>query len=239
MVEIIPAIIPKDFNDLEDRLAEVAGIVPLVQIDILDGTLVPIKSWPHIQSPDSDFQKIITEEEGFPFWEDLEYEFHLMVKDPSVYAENWVVAGAKRIAIHYESFSSAEACITFASDFQTRFGRNGSLMGTDLGLVLNMETSVSILSEVIPHFDYVQFMSIDAIGVQGNSFNEKVLQKILECKKTYPDLPIGVDGGVTLENAQSLVHSGADRLVVGGAIFNSNNILDTIEKFEDVVDFKV
>ena len=234
MVEIIPAIIPKDFSDLHDHLEQVAGIASLVQIDILDGTLVPIKSWPHIHTPDSDFQKIMMEEEGFPFWEDIEYEFHLMVKDPSVYTQAWVTAGAKRMCVHYEAFESQEKIIAFASEFQGHFGRNGSLIGTDLGLVLNMETDVSVLPNIIEHFDYVQFMSIDTIGSHGMPFNTEVLGKIAECRKAFGDLPISVDGGVTLENAKSLIDAGADRLVVGGAIWNSNNILDTIEKFEDL-----
>ena len=234
MVEIIPAIIPKDFNDLNKHLEEVAGIVPLVQIDILDGTLVPIKSWPHIQSPDGDFQRIMNEEEGFPFWEDLEFEFHLMVKDPASHIQQWITAGARRIAVHFESFASSEKVASFAADFQSNFGRNGSLLGTDLGLVLNMETDISVLAPVIEHFDYVQFMSISSIGAQGTQFNEKVLEKITAVRALYKDLPISVDGGISLENAPKLIESGVDRLVVGGAIFKSNNILDTIEQFEDV-----
>ncbi len=234
MIEIIPAIIPKDFSDLHDHLEQVVGIASLVQIDILDGTLVPIKSWPHVRTPDSDFQKIMMEEEGFPFWEDIEYEFHLMVKDPSLYTQAWVTAGAKRIGVHYESFETKDKLIAFASDFQGHFGRNGSLIGTDLGLVLNMETDVSVLPNIIEHFDYVQFMCIDTIGSHGMPFNTEVIEKIAECRKAFGDLPISVDGGVTLENAKSLIDAGADRLVVGGAIWNSNNILDTIEKLEDL-----
>ena len=75
MTEIIPAIIPKSFAELEDKLSLVQGLAPLVQIDILDGKMTGEKSWPNIVPNDPDFLRIIHEEEGFPFWENFDFEF--------------------------------------------------------------------------------------------------------------------------------------------------------------------
>lgn len=234
MVEIIPAIIPKTFSELNQKLEMVAGILPLVQVDIMDGTLTKEKSWPNITNPDPDFVKIMREEEGFPFWEELEFEFHLMVSDPNQYIQQWISAGAKRIVVHYESFGSVEKALSFITMFQDQFGANGSLIGTELGLAINMDTEVSVFDSLIEHVDYVQFMSIDHDGRQGEPFNESVLDKITALRKKFPDIPISVDGGVNLENAPKLIESGVDRLVVGSALFDSDDILQTIEKFEDL-----
>ena len=42
-------------------------------------------------------------------------------------------------------------------------------------------------------------------------------------------MQISVDGGVNLDNAQELIGAGADRLVVGSAIWQSNDIENTID----------
>ena len=40
MTEIIPAIMPDSFFDLEKKAAQVRSLVPLVQVDIMDGKFV-------------------------------------------------------------------------------------------------------------------------------------------------------------------------------------------------------
>ena len=76
------------------------------------------------------------------------------------------------------------------------------------------------------------FMGIDSVGFQGQIFDEKVIAKIKEVKKIYPELTIQIDGGVNLETAPLLKAAGADRLVIGSAIFESENIVEAIEKFK-------
>ncbi len=234
MTEIIPAIIPRTFSELNNKLSLVAGISQIVQIDIMDGTMTKEKSWPNITPSDPDFVKIMREEEGFPFWEELEFEFHLMVSDPTQYIQQWISAGAKRIIVHYESFGSAEKALSFITLFQEQFGANGSLIGIELGIAIDMNTSIDVLDPLVEHVDYVQFMGILHDGRQGEPFDEQVLDKIRAFRSKHPDVPVNIDGGVNLENAQKLIEAGVDRLVVGSALFGSDDILGTIEQFEDL-----
>ena len=83
MIDIIPAILPKNYEDLKNKIALVRGIVSVVQIDICDGIFVPSKSWPFTTGgfDDDNFFKIINEQEGMPFWEDVDFELDLMVTD--------------------------------------------------------------------------------------------------------------------------------------------------------------
>jgi ribulose-phosphate 3-epimerase len=234
MIEIIPAIIPNSFEDLNEHLELVTGLVPLVQIDITDGKFTHTKSWPYIKNPDPDFVKIIREEESFPYWEELEFESHLMVANPQDYVQEWISAGAQRITVHYESFAGGNEAKAFAQKFQKEFGKNGSIMGTELGIALNMKTDISALDSIVEYFDYVQFMGIDHDGEQGVPFDEKVIDKIRSFRAGHSDLPISVDGGVTLANANALIGAGATRLVIGSAIFQSEDVAQTIEEFESL-----
>ena len=70
MIDIIPAILPKDHEDLKNKVALVRGVVPVAQVDICDGNFVSSKTWPFSTGGFEDFNfiKIMNEEEGMPFW---------------------------------------------------------------------------------------------------------------------------------------------------------------------------
>ncbi|KKP76359.1 MAG: hypothetical protein UR72_C0002G0005 [Parcubacteria group bacterium GW2011_GWC1_35_21] len=105
MIEIIPAILPKNYEDLKNKIALVRGIVPVVQIDICDGIFVPSKTWPFSTggAEDYNFHRILNEEEGMPFWEDIDFEFDLMVVDAVKNFDLYTKLGAKNIIFHLEA----------------------------------------------------------------------------------------------------------------------------------------
>ncbi len=81
---------PTSFADLEEKLSFVAGLTPLVQIDVMDGRLTSKKTWPYIFTElDKNFGSILREEEGFPFWNDVDFEVDLMVKEPEKIWRDW------------------------------------------------------------------------------------------------------------------------------------------------------
>jgi ribulose-phosphate 3-epimerase len=69
-------------------------------------------------------------------------------------------------------------------------------------------------------------------GFGGQSFITNTLVKIKELKKMINDSGskalIEIDGGVTLQNAQSIMDAGADVLVAGNTVFKSTNPKETI-----------
>lgn len=71
-------------------------------------------------------------------------------------------------------------------------------------------------------------MGIEKIGFQAQPFDVRVLENVKKIKEIYPSILISIDGGVNLQSAPMLVEAGADRLVVGSALFNSNSISDTL-----------
>ena len=78
-------------------------------------------------------------------------------------------------------------------------------------------------------------MGIARIGFQGEPFDERVIEKIKEIKKHYPEMIVSVDGGVSLENAQALIEAGATRLVSGSAIFEDSDISSIIGEFRNLL----
>jgi ribulose-phosphate 3-epimerase len=217
--EIIPAILPLDFAELEEKVELIKGFVKTVQIDICDGQFVANATWPY-KKHDQAFDKMTKEEIGLPGWEVLNYEFDLMVNRPEEVIDEWVSAGATRIIIHAEAKGDIGKAIA-------------SLQGrVEVGLALNIETPIDVIETYKDQITFVQCMGIDNIGFQGQAFDEKVLLKVEEIKIKYPNLAVSVDGGVSLDSAQLLIEAGVDRLVVGSAIFNSESAIDAVQGFK-------
>ena len=75
-------------------------------------------------------------------------------------------------------------------------------------------------------------MGINHVGFQGEPFDERVIEKVKAVRAKYPEMIISVDGGVSLETAPKLIEAGVSRLIVGSAIFNSDNFIESIQNFK-------
>ena len=218
-IEIIPAILPKDFYELQEKADLVKDFVKTVQIDVCDGQFTSVPSWPYKKEDDT-FAKIIKEEEGLPGWEKMNFEIDLMANHPEQRVEEWVQAGATRIVIHAESTGSVAEAVAALKD------------RVEVGVALNIDTSIDVIKTHVDNIQFVQCMGIDHIGFQGQDFDDKVIEKVRAIKKAYPELIVSVDGGVSLETAPALIDAGVDRLIVGSAIFNSDNFVEAIANFK-------
>lgn len=224
MVEIIPAILPQNFDEIVEKVSRVKGFAKTVQVDVCDGRFVPSLTWPY-RGDDGEFERILREEEGMPAWQELDYEFDLMVDEPEDVVEDWVAAGASRVVLHAESKGDVGRAIELLK------GR------VEVGIALNIDMPASVIGDQRfgikeGGFQFIQLMGIDRVGFQGQEFDARVIEKIGEVKKSYPDCSVSIDGGVSLDNAKLLIDAGVDRLVVGSAIFNSSDVGDTIKALE-------
>lgn len=222
MAEIFPAIIPESLSDLEEKLSFVKGLAKTVHIDVSDGKFSSNLTFPLKPDDREDFERIKNEEEGMPFWEEFDFEVHLMVEHPEKHIGDWLSAGASRLVIHVET----------VKDFGALKKEVGTL--TDFSLALLFETPLETIEPFISEIESVQLMSIGKIGYHGEHLDEKIFDRISVLRKKFPNLTISVDGGVTLENAEQLLDVGASRLVVGSALFNTVDIVDTIKQFQSL-----
>ena len=228
MIEIIPAVLPVDFEEVREKAGLVAGRVPLMQLDVCDGRFVPSRSWPYTGTDphhDRFFKKIIEQNEGLPHWQKLNYEIDAMVAEPTrAFVDDWIIAGAARIILHLESTSPH----SLKEIIQHILGRLDSSAFLEIGLALGLETPLDAVSEYLEDIDVVQFMGIECVGYQGQEFaGERVLERVRTFHAAHPEIPISVDGGVNPEHARVLVEAGASRLIVGSAIFG-NPVTDRV-----------
>jgi len=154
-------------------------------------------------------------------------DVHLMIEEPERYAQAFQEAGADIITIH------AEACTHLHRNIQQIRS-----LGVKAGVALNPHTPVHVLSEIIRDIDLVCLMSVNP-GFGGQQFIPHTLVKIRELKELINSSGstalIEIDGGVTLENAPSIVSAGADVLVAGNTVFKATDPVATIAQLKKVV----
>lgn len=147
-------------------------------------------------------------------------DVHLMIEEPEKYAEAFKKAGADILTVHIE------ACKHLHRNIQQI-----KQLGMKAGVALNPHTPVSSLQDVLHDIDMVLIMSVNP-GFGGQSFIPKTLDKIKELKQMIvasgQGILIEIDGGVTLENAPSIVAAGADVLVAGNTVFKAADPISMI-----------
>jgi len=214
-IEIIPAIMPESFADVRDGVEDVLSCAPWVQIDVMDGHFTKRATWPLDGEDERQFENLIQEKEGLPHWEDINYEFDLMVSNPLEVARSCVRMGAERVIFHYASSPNIEDEI---KKFVDEYKNDETGLPIEIGLAITIKDDFEKASALFPYVDVVQVMGIYPVGVQGAEFRDDVCDIIERVREIY-DGPIAVDGGVNDERAYALVSAGATRLVSGSFVY--------------------
>ncbi len=151
-------------------------------------------------------------------------DVHLMIEEPEKYAEQFKNAGADILTVHIE------ACKHLHRNIQQIKG-----LGMKAGIAVNPHTSISLLEDVIADVDLVCLMSVNP-GFGGQKFIPQTLEKIKQlramCNEKGLSTLIEIDGGVTLENAPSILTAGANVLVAGNTVFKAANPKEMIQKLK-------
>ena len=206
--QIIPAIIAKSQQELEDKINRVKEYVEIFQIDIMDGEFVPNNSI------DFDFKLSNTE---------CIFEAHLMIKNP----EEWVKKHIKKVDMvlaHIESCKKPKKLVDFVKD-------NGKCVG----FVLNPETQLSTIMGLIDDIDQVLIMTVNP-GFYGSPFLPEMLDKIKKLREFKPDLNIEVDGGITDKTIHLVDKAGANMFVSGSYIVKSGDVKQAIASLKKLID---
>lgn len=229
MIEIIPAILPETYKEIEEGVGIVHEIAPTIQLDFCDGKYVETKTWwfngKDVQKKDA----IITEKEGLPFWDSTNYEFDLMIADPLSHVDTFIALGPSKIIFHKKTVS-VEALLSYFEAMPDIIKQVISF-----GIALQLDDDPAEIAPLVPYLRRIQCMGIEHIGKQGEPFTEKVIDLVQKVYELYGDkIRISVDGGVTAEHIPALVSAGARRLVVGSAVFQSIDPHGTIQMLQDI-----
>ncbi|HEX6194012.1 MAG TPA: ribulose-phosphate 3-epimerase [Chitinophagaceae bacterium] len=153
-------------------------------------------------------------------------DVHLMIEEPGNYAEQFKNAGADNLTVHYE------ACPHLHRNIQQI-----KALGMKAGVAINPHTPVTLLSDILHDIDLVCVMSVNP-GFGGQQFIQHTYEKTRQLRRMIDDKKlqtlIEIDGGVTLENAKSLVDAGAHVLVAGNTVFKSDEPRETIAQLKAI-----
>ncbi len=228
---IVPAVLTPSRTELEEKLAllECIPSVARIQIDVVDGKLATPASWPYTEP--GALRMMQNAGKSLPRPEQFEYEIDLMCLDAGAVAGDWLALGASRLTFHIESLVSNPNLLR---TMHQTYGSSG--IGLDhlatFGVALNVETDPRIIEPYLADIAYVQCMGIAKIGKQGQPFDPRVVERVRAIRHRYPDLPIQVDGGVSLAHARELRAAGATDLIVGSAILRAADPAAAFAAFE-------
>lgn len=223
MIKVLPAIIPINKQQLGEEIDKVFHFADFVQIDISDGTFAPVKTWPYNNRDVDYFENLKNQEAGWPRWEDVNIELHMMVMNPENIVKDWISTGVSSIVAHVESTDNIKNIIDICRENEV-----------SIGLAIKPSTDISKIENFVSQVDFIQVMGSDNIGRHGVELEEKAISLIKELRKKFPESIIAIDIGVNEGTASNLVLAGANKLISGSAILNSENpeeVFDFLKSF--------
>lgn len=209
-MQIIPGVLEKDWNAIENKFKQIKTFTNTVHIDIIDGKFVNNKTF----LDPTPFKKYSGE---------LFLELHMMVVDPVKLVEPWGKAGFRRFLGHVEHMSSQKEFVEEAK----KYG--------EAGLALDGPTHISAINIPFEQLDCLLVYTSNRVGFSGPPLMEERLDKIRHLRK-LTSLPIEADGGVNDKTIERAKAAGATRFVSTSYISSSENPAERFKTLKKIVE---
>lgn len=192
MSVIAPAVLAENAEQYKQIIDKIQPFAQRIHIDISDGEFAPSFT-------------INPNEIWWP--EGWEVDVHAMVARPVEYLQTLVQLKPRMVIFHAEA--DPEQLPSVLATLKQ--------YGIKAGIALLRPTVPASVEQVIQQADHVMVFTGD-LGKYGGTANLMQLEKVRLIKKINPDVEIGWDGGVNIDNAYTLTQGGVSVLNVGGAI---------------------
>lgn len=202
MSTVVPTIMVETVDQFKEASERVAPFARRIHIDISDGEFAPT---------------FLLAEDQLYWPGEWEVDIHAMVARPSEHLPALIAMKPSLIIIHSEVTENLVALIGRIKE-----------AGIKAGLALLKTTVPATIADAIKLVDHIMIFSGD-LGKFGGTASMMQLEKIRLIKAINPQVEIGWDGGVNIENAYTLTQGGVDVLNVGGAIAQAENPAETYQ----------
>ncbi len=213
MIKVAASILSADFLHLEKEIkaVEKAG-ADMIHLDIMDGHFVPNISF------GPDIVSYVKKASSLPL------DVHLMITNPEQYIDKFIQAGANYLSFHCETAYHINRLVHKIKE-----------KGVKAGIALNPATSLNVLDYILDDLDFVLIMSVNP-GFGGQEYIKHSTEKInnLFINQQMNDIEIEIDGGINDKTGKLVRQAGANILVAGSYIFNSNNYAEAIWRLKNV-----
>jgi ribulose-phosphate 3-epimerase len=205
---IAPAILAENAQQYKEQVDRITGFAERVHIDLTDGEFAPTftVSIPELWAP-----------EGWTI------DIHAMVNKLDEYVPKLIALRPHLIIIHAEAEGDVLGALK-------EIKRSGIMAG----LALLRPTVPQTVEELIKEAEHVLIFSGE-LGKFGGTASLMQLEKIRLVKMINPNVEIGWDGGVMVDNAYSLVQGGVNVLNVGGTIQKATDPLAMFAKLQQEI----
>lgn len=214
-MQVSPSLLAANFTELSNEIKRVEqSNANYLHLDIMDGNFVPnISFGPNIVKQLRPLTK-------------LTFDVHLMISNPEKYLEVFKQAGADFLTYHYEITTNHLNVLNQIHQ-----------LGMKAGLSIKPMTEVEVLVPFLQELDLVLIMSVEP-GFGGQVFMDNCLSKIKflsDYKKKHGlNFKIEVDGGINFNTAKKVRALGADIIVAGTYLFNSQNMQEKVKELQNL-----
>lgn len=208
------SILSARFSHLAEEIERVERSgVDFLHFDIMDGSITNAITFGPL------LIKSLRELSSLPF------DVHCYLLDPMKHIEPVIDSGADSITIHIE----ASGKVIYTLDLIRE-------RGIEAGVALLPETPPLSISQILDVVNSVTIVTVDVMKYGSWEFIPTMLRKIKETRELIGEVPsvieLKVDGGINLKNARDVIAAGAQSLVVGGTLFESSNMAETVRSLK-------